>query len=442
MKHIFLLLVLIPLTFISNGQAHRGQENTQILKQSLDSINYHPWNSSTNNWDNSLHQREFVYDGKGQLKTDIRISWSQSENKLLPSQKTEYQYDYSGNNIVKTTFIWSTIDVWVESYKTESVYNNNDKVIQSIDYSRNQANSQWVKQWKKDVTYNNSSNISLESLSKWDNPNNQWANFEKMENSFNSSDKIELTTIYSWEYSSNQWLNLQKNEYIYNGNQFLLSMETFFWSNNSSWVSDIIDQYTYNSTNNIVTLTRMNTSNPFGSSKEEFIYDANDNNIQTNHFIWDTTNLVWLNHTQSFQYYDNQFTVSDLILPFMVQNTTTLNHKLDEIITFTWNSSTNIWQKTDKSNYVYSEVNINSIADLNSFKVIVFPNPTNQYISFKTTLVNSKFLFELFDLYGRKVKSTIVSDNEKVEIINLPNGFYIYTLDLNGESFKGQIIKY
>lgn len=80
---------------------------------------------------------------------------------------------------------------------------------------------------------------------------------------------------------------------------------------------------------------------------------------------------------------------------------------------------------------------------IKSSEAIVYPNPANDMINIKTTF-NVNYLFEIYDLKGNKIFSSI-EDNQlvKVDISKFSQGIYFYKLTYNQSSIiNGKFVKF
>ena len=76
----------------------------------------------------------------------------------------------------------------------------------------------------------------------------------------------------------------------------------------------------------------------------------------------------------------------------------------------------------------------------NEFSVIVFPNPTNDFVAFKFS-GNKEAQLLLYNSTGQQVLNQQIVSNEKAEIASLSEGIYLYNIVVNGKSFTGKFLK-
>jgi hypothetical protein len=75
-----------------------------------------------------------------------------------------------------------------------------------------------------------------------------------------------------------------------------------------------------------------------------------------------------------------------------------------------------------------------SIEDINAkTKINLFPNPSKEFI--QITGLNKIENYRIYNIIGTEIKNGVISDNEKIEIINFSNGIYFMKFD-NGSTLK------
>lgn len=107
-------------------------------------------------------------------------------------------------------------------------------------------------------------------------------------------------------------------------------------------------------------------------------------------------------------------------------------YKFDDIgnpvekLYFYWESNNNKWKKESRIIYFWSPEAINANHITRNDEIILYPNPTSDYISIEN-LSNSVSDFIIFNHNGFKVKTGIIDKDKtlKININDLISGFYI-----------------
>lgn len=83
-----------------------------------------------------------------------------------------------------------------------------------------------------------------------------------------------------------------------------------------------------------------------------------------------------------------------------------------------------------------------SINAFSSESILIFPNPTTQFVTISLPVVYDKAVFEIYTVFGQKVKvENISNQTSKFSLDLLSKGVYIYKLSFGSFSKTGKIIK-
>ncbi len=83
-----------------------------------------------------------------------------------------------------------------------------------------------------------------------------------------------------------------------------------------------------------------------------------------------------------------------------------------------------------------------SVNDLSKNKIKVYPNPTNDVIHFSSSSTSlNGFQFYLFDITGKIILLSEISDNELINIQHLKSGIYFYKLQKENEVLTGKLVR-
>ena len=158
----------------------------------------------------------------------------------------------------------------------------------------------------------------------------------------------------------------------------------------------------------------------------------------------DGTTSQWFAISKYEFTYNNSYSFSDLILPFIfIQDggSKYYNHMLIDVEFYSWDGISNSWVIMSKDTHSYSEQNVNFICEIDVAEYNIYPNPCSNYVSFNTSEHHGKIILELFDIQGRKVISKEIRDSDKLNMEGLNRGIYFYNLIINGKRMNGKLIK-
>lgn len=85
------------------------------------------------------------------------------------------------------------------------------------------------------------------------------------------------------------------------------------------------------------------------------------------------------------------------------------------------------------------------IAGINTPKstlgLTVYPNPTNNLVNFKWDANENHAILNITDLAGKVVYNAAIQNNEQISLEQFKAGFYLYSINVNGVSTSGKLIK-
>ena len=366
----------------------------------------------------------------------------QGQNKLLSSieeyydgstweniQGSNYEYDSHNNLIIQTYFSWN-LD-WEISMKVNYTYNVNNKVTEDLYQFWNSTSNQLENFTKNSYTY--TSGKPAETINqKWE--NNQWVNKYKYVYTYNNDNLPILSMNYAWD--GLQWVNDDRETLTYNANNKvaeILSEDRV----NSEWKNDYKYVYTYDVNNKISTEITYKWNGSWGEEdRTEYVFDSNGNMLsQTGYYLG--------NSNDKTEYiYDFSSFMSNFIHPFndktgfdyFIVDFPYVN-KLLSTNGFIFNSLTNSFEINNKTTYNYDNAIVlsNEQFEIENKKIIAFPNPAKSYIEISG--LDKSENYKIYTVSGIEVDKVTVSDNEKIDIQKLSNGFYFLKFN------KGRVVK-
>ena len=117
-------------------------------------------------------------------------------------------------------------------------------------------------------------------------------------------------------------------------------------------------------------------------------------------------------------------------------------HRLRAKSDWQQNSSDNPCQAAEygeTEDYTVNIVEALSTSDFNILNLRIFPNPADTDFVTVTSSVSGDKSIEVLDMNGRKVISTIISD-DKLNISSLETGFYMTKVTIDGKTSTSKLI--
>ena len=340
------------------------------------------WSWENNQWVES-HKIEYVYNSNQQLEFYTYYIWDSSNRIWKPRRRKQFTYDSAGNTIetIKKTFDTNS-NSWNNVLRVTFQYDNNNLLTESITYD--DINGTWVYHIKKENTYDSNQNLMEKVTYLWQSSDTLWQNFEKIENTYNTNNQLTREVSWNWDTNNNEW---------------------------------------------------------YPDERTDTDFDSYDNISTENYYDWNNShwNPVWFSNFD----YDNTYSYNDLLLPnFMLEFKEYFNHLLESVDDqYDWDEINGEWESQSYTYLYYSPVSINDITLEEQNQVQVFPNPTTGYIQIKLPEKIQEADIQLFDMQGRTVLKTKLSQAFNLNINNLKPGVYIIKIKSGNKIYSSQIIK-
>ena len=469
--------------WISTSESWRGTEKNIYSFDSygnkiLDAL--YEWDISADNW-KGKEKYEYTFDESGNKTMEAYFIWDYvnvNSNTFGWSNQYVYESTYNDHNqlILYTKSQWSRDStVLHKQTRKEIEYNSNDSISQSISYNWIELDNIWEETGKEEYIYASDSTVynnyvydnNLDSLIKSD---VEITNFDangdvvsktsyylssqldsivpdkKVEYTYHSPDNLVFeTVIFNYDIDSESWLPSKKIEnttYDVNGNPTQI-IESSNWDQATKmWLDGVKLNYEYNS-RNMMTLFEtstwdVNLDDWVGATKNEYYYDGNSNLISTAKYVWDSSINDWKGEFMEDNIFDYSYDTFELVLPYWIaqknyQNMITRNIK------YAWDDYEQAFYENYITFYYYSSTIIDNINEQTLNNIIIYPNPTKEYI--KVSNITQPSRLELYSVNGNKIKTIQVMVNSPVSVAFLSPGTYIYKLFLGEKVQNGKLIK-
>ena len=403
-------------TFSYDGQGRQ----TSVIKSYQQSPS-NPWQRS--------NKDEFVYNGSGNLVTDVLYNWNYVLNKWVEIRKWEFIYNTSGLITQTTISVWdNALHIWIKDQRQNSTYDASSNLIR-INYELwNATTSQWEASGKKVFDY--VSGKMVQWLSYIKNSQNQIVPHIKITYDFYPNDSIKSLVSQLYYPSNNIWLYLGKTEKFYDSNHDnILSLEYKYDYNNNRWDTIHKNEYLFfpNHHHSIDISFSKDTALSIWvtQSKTSFTEDSNSNVITNSRYFWNSINSVWDPSSKNEFFIDCSASYADLILPIEYEGSC-IKAKLDYANQYRGYYYPNLWTYYRHYQYFFSlqTVGIEDNAKVKP-EISISPNPSNG--RFKITLSN-KFKdvnIEIVNIAGKEIYRKKVQNISNFNIeLNAPSGLY------------------
>jgi len=282
-------------------------------------------------------------------------------------------------------FFKKEVAAWVPDGKQDFTYNYNGMITYNGFYDYNNVTSSWTGEENSEIAYDEAGRVTMYAYKWWDDASERWVIDEKIMMTYDDRGNLLVQESYSDQY--NQELDTffyagnWKNEYAYDANNEEISSINYDWdSENDEWIP---------------------------GSKNEFLYQ-NGMEMMFSGYQWDPVKNKWIGHFK-FEY---QF----------VEGIEMLNSTY-----YHWNYDTDVWYISEKTVYeVSSDVNGMVVTEIRS----EINNETQELLLANKTVYSHPFALS-HDLYQSfRIIDNYYWDNKTLEWI--ANGKARNTFDTYG----------
>lgn len=355
-------------------------------------------------------------------QTQLLSQLDETYNGVIWENSSGYNYEYDGNNNLKfEIYLYWDGTSWVQAYRTEYIYNTNNKVEEQIsqlyDINNGFENSDRT-------TYERDANGNVYLIVNYD-WNSGW--IEDYKSTITYAGTVPMSGVFE-AYNGTTWVNEDKSILTYTNNT-ISEITDYVWDG-TDWVTDYKDVFTYDG-NYISTVSSSvwNGTNWDDDGSITYIVDGNGNRTS------ETEDYSGGSDTINYAY-DMTALMSNFANPFA-------DYSGFEYLYEDYPYVNKILSKTNsdgmsKSTFDYN--NVLSVSDVVSKRAIqldVYPNPAIDIVTIKSS-ENIKHI-NVFNTLGSKVIST---QHNELNVSHLSKGLYLINISLeNGSIMVKKLIK-
>jgi len=272
--------------------------------------------------------------------------------------------------------------------------------------------------------------------STWNIDTQQWEQNTQEEYTYDANGALISDLRSVWDTDTQQWVMNTQEEYTYDDNGLLISQLQLFWDVDAQqWIGHKRNEYTYDSEGDLMLhLGWIWNQEWIPQRKYEHTYDSNRNFTVYSYSIWNMSTQEWVPYIRIDYAYDNFHTSEDLITHLSEPYT---RHKLTDYIL-----KESIGQGSLVDNkqvtYYYSEQTV-GITPAIEAGIKVFPNPTDDIITFDLKNPKSATTISVYDAQGKYIGTQDLQNNQ-LFVGHLTIGMYFYQLMYKGEMYSGNFI--
>lgn len=387
---------------------------------------------------------------------EINSEWDANSNQWIYHTKREYKY--TGNYLMTSNleYGWNKSNSqWTFAKKEETTFNSANKPTSDSRYHWDTNESQWIGESKSENYYDSNMQDTLQIYFNWDSTLNQFIGEKKYRNYYDENGKDSLQIIYNWNASIAEWVAFYKFEHTYETNPAKSVVNSYQWDN--EWLFKARYENIYDDANRSILyfnyIWNKTTQQWDGSSqKTEYTYDAQGNITMLMDYRWDVAASQWVAEMRQ----ESTFGENGRFISYSMhiwneirsqwEGISKIETTSDEFgypvieMTYQWNTGENDWANAlNKTNY-YSEFIPSVVPGISDKRILVYPNPANEFVVFDLKNTSGKVTVEFFDIEGKKVQEQELSGTMQISVLNLTKGLHMYRLNVNGNIYKGKLL--
>jgi len=397
----------------SHDRFIRISKSQEEVKQGLDSIVYYE--------DGELfYEERYTYNIQG--KCVLFEELAQDNGIMKAYQKSTFSYNVFGDLISYSFIVMSEeLGDWQTRLKTDFTYQDgllDYALIYFIDFDLNELQLML----KDEFTYDNQNRlITTVSSSIWE---DVWTNSYKEEIAYNSDGYAYLWTSYNWDTYTNAWTPEYKDEDFYNDNGDIeMYLQSEYSEMTTEWEGKYRNEYTYNDNHQMLddVYSEFEDYNSQWNyfDKDSYTYDAQGNFTVVLSYNW--SNSAWVESQKDEFTYDYNYTFDQILVPWVGEYDFETENMLTKQKNYEWSGG--IWQEKGEAFLHYSERNVNSIEEISSSDIQIYPNPSTGNINVNIAGFGQEFTISIIDITGKTI--------ERSDIINASSDKFQTTYDLN-----------
>jgi hypothetical protein len=356
----------------------------------------------------------YAYDANNNLITETRYNYDFSSSSWKTYSKTTYVYNVSNKVTVESSQKWNTTTNMLENDYKDSYTYTSGKFSGQVAQVWDRASSSWVNDWKNELTFNANNLVETAVFYTWD--GSQWVLDSRETIAYDVNNRKTSDTSENWDGS--QWVNANKTFLSYNANNKIILNRSTVWDDiNLIWVvTDKID-YVLDATGNRTTETNTEISTN-AKNKDEYTYDTASLMTSFANPFTDKSGTDYF--FEDFPY------VNKLLVK---------NH-------YDYKTATSSYAISRRTTYDYNNAFVlaNGKFETANPTLTVFPNPTTDFLSIKTSLNTEIDKVIVTDLTGK----TVLEQNQnttQINVQNLAKGMYILQVLSGDKKWQSKFLK-
>jgi len=368
----------------------------------------------------------YFYDATDNNTEIIEYEWIDSGWEIYG--RIIFTYNYAGLVTEETGYEWNDSD-WKKYRRTIYTYNDAGLETMISYYNWNPVSEQWVNVDKYDFAY--AENTITEIYSEVDDDNN-WLFRYKWVFEMNESQNITLQNYYFWDVLHVEWTMGGFAEYTYDELNRRILVISYYWD--LEWIPSSKEETTYagNSSESLFYIYAQGAEQWIPQNFREYLLDDYGDIVEFIYSNWDEDE--WVFSYKFINVYNYTYSIENLIAPYDYD----FKHMVTQYILYDdWTGQGWGIEYSEEYNWFDTSTGLVSVNDP---LIRIYPNPATDYININFSSPNNGYIFELYDLGGRLLKSVQLKGDATIPSLGLESGMYLYHILLDEKRLTGKVI--
>jgi len=360
--------------------------------------------------------------------------WNENSSIWVPDYRAYYDFNPYGWITSFRDQEWDeSAGGWVDRDLEEYEYNGNGELLLYTDFTRDETGGGWYSSWKQEFGYQGKRMTGSTEYQR-DHPGDEFYPVWRVEFLYDEADRVTGTREYI--HAAN-WVETWRTEYVYDTGGRLV---TFFEYDDSGsepagWEFAWKEEYTYDAAGHLILGegSEWDAENDrwMNSDREEYTVSSNGDIESYLELDRDDATGAWVNSWKGEYEYDTEVPYDRLYLPWFFRDDLPrfFNHRMLEYYAYTYQGG--IWRNYYRGAWHFTSTGATGADLAGKVGVRIYPNPVSGSL-FLEAEGWQPYRVEIFDLTGRKVLTSGLEGEGRLDLTGLPAGIYCCTVTGTG----------
>ncbi len=357
---------------------------------------------------------EHTYNVDNLLIQRSEFSWNFNIESISEDRRYTYSYNVDGK-LEESSLTYFVSNILIGVFQEEYVYNDTGQLIENYTFFLDETETV-TEITRTDYSYDIYGNINQElNYEPIDSLSSEWIVKDILGFVFDEDGNQLEFTLSVWDENLSVWYVRYRDVFTYDSNGYQIDYFKQVWNDSLMILSN--------------------------TTKEEYERNSIGDVETAYYYTWDILNAEWEVSTRREYTYDASILPEQLILPDELGDWHNFKGKREEFVNYFWDDDEGVWLPHLRNRYHYSEQDLSTnVSDVFESDILIYPNPTSNFIVFDVENIDTYSKVQLFDMQGKNVLTRTISPNNRLYVNYLSSGVYLYEFHNDGQVHRGKIV--